>query len=856
MIKLTFGMVMLAIVVLFRILPFFITYCFVAPHKKVFFSIIANVVFIFLVRYFFLGDINIYISLRDVIFTNYTYQQMLYLPMSSLICFIFSVALGLILRKAYKIKVSHLNKNRILFATAVFLIGIVINIYISLNGVTSIQITEIQAFKEIRWDRKDYNAYVEVYNPGLFPCDLNTMYITDSDKLLKKINVENGIIPEKSYSIIPFNTNAISLSSKQGQTLILSNMDGRIIDTKTTFQTRYGQASGLIEGEKWDVVVASPNEKNVLYESEVDSNIDKPIFSAKTGFYAEPFELTISATNGFKVYYTTDGSEPNEKSNLYDGPIHIYDKTSEPCLFRSCNRIVKEYGDSKEDFSDISKAYVIRAASFDSSGKRSDITTATYWIDSKYEGQAVLSIVADPDDLYGDDGIYVTGSEYDEWYLNGQYGEEPTPNFNKSGRGYEIPAHFDYVLGNNCTGQDVGLRIQGGSSRNFAIKSLGLYARSDYDGNNYFTSDFFGVKARKVRTKGGFANTIVQNLAKDRNVSTQHMLRTNVFVNGEFLCNTNIIEKYDETYFENYYGIDDNNIMIFSGFSLEENADDAENEFRKFLEYVRTTNFSDDNEYDRLSSIMNIQSYLDSLCIRTYINDMDFTDDKNMVVWRSVLPQNTVYGDCCWRWALNDLDGMEWGSSNVSDNTYTAQSEFNGGRTVGTQYIYSALKANNRFRESYANTFMDLTNSIFKYANVEKVIREYGDDLTDYQGGNGGTQSIDFYYDFFRNRAEYIVPYMAEELELKGTLESVKLQINDPAAGIVRLNTITVNDFLDEENSFCGQYYTDYAISLEAIPNKGYKFVGWTGDLASDDNVEQIKLKVGGTEINAVFEKE
>lgn len=49
-----------------------------------------------------------------------------------------------------------------------------------------------------------------------------------------------------------------------------------------------------------------------------------------------------------------------------------------------------------------------------------------------------MSLVFKYDDLFGDNGIYVTGKEYDDWYLSGtETANAPIPNFEKD---LEVPA--------------------------------------------------------------------------------------------------------------------------------------------------------------------------------------------------------------------------------------------------------------------------------------------------------------------------------------------------------------------------------------------------------------------------------
>ena len=51
------------------------------------------------------------------------------------------------------------------------------------------------------------------------------------------------------------------------------------------------------------------------------------VFSVESGFYEEPFTLVLSAPVGTEIYYTLDGSEPDEHAMKYTEPIQIEDAT-------------------------------------------------------------------------------------------------------------------------------------------------------------------------------------------------------------------------------------------------------------------------------------------------------------------------------------------------------------------------------------------------------------------------------------------------------------------------------------------------------------------------------------------------
>ena len=70
-------------------------------------------------------------------------------------------------------------------------------------------------------------------------------------------------------------------------------------------------------------------ENGLGYRSEVVEavyvvKIDKPLpveFDVASGYYDAPFNVTLSQSQGEKIYYTLDGTEPSSKSLLYEGAI-------------------------------------------------------------------------------------------------------------------------------------------------------------------------------------------------------------------------------------------------------------------------------------------------------------------------------------------------------------------------------------------------------------------------------------------------------------------------------------------------------------------------------------------------------
>jgi len=66
-----------------------------------------------------------------------------------------------------------------------------------------------------------------------------------------------------------------------------------------------------------------------VYTITAPATVEAPTFTPPAGSYPEAQDVTIaSATSGVTIYYTTDGSEPDDNSTLYTGAVHIATATT------------------------------------------------------------------------------------------------------------------------------------------------------------------------------------------------------------------------------------------------------------------------------------------------------------------------------------------------------------------------------------------------------------------------------------------------------------------------------------------------------------------------------------------------
>ena len=150
--------------------------------------------------------------------------------------------------------------------------------------------------------------------------------------------------------------------------------------------------------------------------------------------------------------------------------------------------------------------------------------------------------------------------------------------------------------------------------------------------------------------------------------------------------------------------------------------------------------------------------------------------------------------------------------------------------------IFRSLRRNDEFCRHFVLTFMDMLNNNFSVANAEKILSKYG-------------YSLSWTDHYFEKRPEWAVKHLAEEFGLTGTLETVMITTGNPEMGHIVVNTSQIEL---SDGSWSGQYFTDYPITVTAIPNDGYKFLGWKGD--ADTTADSVTVCVdGGVTLEAVF---
>lgn len=461
-------------------------------------------------------------------------------------------------------------------------------------------------------------------------------------------------------------------------------------------------------------------------------------FSHESGFYEEPFELEVYAPKGAKIYYTLDGSEPDENAILYTGPIAIKDATDNDNIFSMRTDVSAGFLDKDiETRGGISPGYVvpdynvdkctiIRCAYYDAFGHFRETKTASYFVGYAdkmgYDNLNVMSITTDPSNLFDYyRGIYVLGETYDSyaqrqernmfWWLW-------EANYTKRTKEWERPANIILFseTGEVQLNQECGIRIQGGGSRGRLPRSMNIYAREEYDGNSRLLLDIFdtGYMADTITLSAGgddvktkFRDMLTAELSKDRNFAVMNFVPCAMFLNGEFWGVYWLTEKYDDVFLEYYYGVEMDNIVFVKNDGIAEGNQSDYVLYNDLLEYIADTDLSIFENYEYACQMVDVQSLIDYFATEIYIGRHSDWPRANVGLWRSREIRGGEYEDGKWRYMLFDVnsEGAELTAYLSEHDTFLT--------TMNESEIFSGFCRNEEFKKQFVISFMDIANTCF-----------------------------------------------------------------------------------------------------------------------------------------------
>ncbi|MDX2432454.1 MAG: CotH kinase family protein, partial [Bacteroides sp.] len=653
--------------------------------------------------------------------------------------------------------------------------------------------------------------WIEIHNSGSAEANISHYYLSDrSNAPFMWVFPENTIVPAHGYVLVWTDGSGDTLSGLHanfrldvaGESLVLFSAKREFIDS-ITYPRMYEDVSyGLSEsGEYLFFRNPTPGAANQnAQEFKVSGNV---VFDLPAGIYQTARSISISPSNGAQgnIRYTTDGTEPGPDDPEFKGGLVASTNT------------------------------VLRARLFSDGAEPGNVATASYIIHEDFK-LPVISLATDPEGLWSDEsGIYVTGTNG----VTGNCSDVPR-NWNME---WEKPMSMEYFDNEGHLGLQInaGMKIHGGCSRGFDMKSLGLIARSEY-GNNIMNYPFFREKdidqfKGLILRNGGndFQYTFIRDAVEQATVSSvmdidhQAYEPVHVYLNGEYWGIHNLREKVNEHWVTSNYGIP------------AENLDFLKNEWEVFAgtrdAWDNLTSFLEDNSlvfgapYSIVEEQLDINSYQDYLINQLYIANRDWPGN-NQKYYRDALNNSK------WRFIMFDLE-FSYGlyTFDPSINMFEFATKPDGTKwpnPAQSTLMIRRLLENEGFRDEFLAKYMMHLNTTYATDRVIGIIDSLQNQIYDeypehlarwrHQNMSGWESRVEELRRWARERPDHVWNNMRNFFSLG---EIVNMSVE--ATGIY--GSVTANSVDIPVEGFTGKYAAGSALNLRYNPNPGYRFSHW-----------------------------
>jgi hypothetical protein len=641
-------------------------------------------------------------------------------------------------------------------------------------------------------DYEDYSDWIEIYNAGPQPVNLNGYYITDNlDNPGKWQITQNISVSAGGYILIWADGNNSGLHTnyklaQEGEEIGLFTQGQVLIDSVT-----YGQeTTDISHGRKsngsseWAYfLVPTPGASNsaTSYNGMVEN---VPEFSVTGGFYTAPVITELSTDFGGTIRFTSDGSEPGESSPVCSSPISISTTT------------------------------IIRARIFKDNLIPGPVVTQSYFIneDIKPGTLPVVSLASAPENFWDP--------------LTGIYVQDFKPD-------WEVPINIELFENNGSDraafNMPAGTKVNGLNSWRLPQKALGIYFRKQYGDNNlayqlFFDRDRSSFKSFTLRASGSdwsytlFRDALAQNCTRpNMNVDMQGYRPCVVYINGQYMGIHNMRSKTDDDYIEKNFGMEPGTFDLIENEDVVEAGDlDAYNEFLVLL----SQNLSVQANYNAVAEKMDIEEFTDFVITEIYVRNTSI--DHNIITWK---PKESGK----WRWVFVDMDRGFFSPANYLISSFINQDVI----------PLNELMDNTGYRAYFGQRMADHLYTTFNPQRMKKIIDEHKQAIeqempahierwlgTTSSWGNA-IPSLEYWYQEVNNLktfAETRPQYLLDDLRNYGFSETASLwsMVTPEEAGYVKLNGLTI-----PESCWYGPYPKDLPLQFTAVEKPGYAFQGW-----------------------------
>lgn len=399
-----------------------------------------------------------------------------------------------------------------------------------------------------------------------------------------------------------------SLNSTSERLYLTSAAQQRVTDYVWLHDIFKDWSVGRIDGQNGFFYISSPTPWSGNRGNAYRYISDQPVSLGEDGVYNDVTSVSVELEGSGSIFYTTDGSRPDENSAEYTEPLTL-DKTT-----------------------------VVRAINVQDGAAPSRAITLSYIINENHT-LPVLSLSTDSPSTFS--GIYYNKRKY-----------------------YEIPANISYFEDGGSFNIDCGLKMKGWTSLENPKKSMGVSFRGCY-GDDMLDYDIFGsdvteFSSLSIRAGQDYPLAIIRNelfqelcLEVGNNVPTQNSKYCILYINGNYYGIYCLKEDFSKQYYASHKGVNKSDVtMLKSPVALSSAV------YQEVYQFCRDNDMTLDENYDYICSVLDIDNVVDWFLIEGYTANSDV--NGNMRYFK-------VNDGGKWQIAFYDLD---W-TFNYASNCFT-----------------------------------------------------------------------------------------------------------------------------------------------------------------------------------------
>lgn len=637
---------------------------------------------------------------------------------------------------------------------------------------SSSYMTNGTATASIVFNEVNGQGWLELYNNGKEDINLEDYSICINGEEVKRFSSEQII---KTGTLLVVETDTCMNTQEHNLLTLHDEADNNIsamISPILSNNESYGRVeNGSIQFSYQNATKEQDNRIDNMIKTE---NLE---FSVPGGFYPSTVSLEINIPEGMEVYYTLDGTEPTIDSMKYEDAIQIRSRSGSNYQYAS-EEMTNYLPES------IYMGTVVRAIAVDKSGKVQQTETQSYFIgmanNSDIYNTPVISITTNPENLFDYfEGMYVpgrsredaiamdvdtsnTGNYWNDW-VKDAYIEYFEPNKDKT---YESNINLSMLKDYSVESHQKGFKIAGDTEG--AWRGSGLY--------EYFNevSKSLTIQTNKRDNTIKLREYLVNGLLQETAVGTINATPCTVFIDGEYWGIYMLREEIDAAYLRKEYNMSDEVQVLIEKNDLF-NDWDHHKLYDDFYQFVSLADMSIPSNYERVKELMDVQSYLDYLCANVYLANADYGIEESCM-WRTI-SEGEGYADGRWRWVVGKLDNA-MNNDTESRRTTSTIDTYKMPELAEDKILMSLIKSE-EFRDQLQETMTRMAEEVFAEEKVSEGIQKIvagtqKSSLTSYQRFFGNAtektynKEMEKVTEFFANRAEYILTYTDEVMNMDG----------------------------------------------------------------------------------------